>query len=658
MNEGKDVLTLVEQGKACFCLAIEPPQDAEAIFEPLSELVEHLEKSLGEKTIWFDRWANETMLSLPRVVLRLEKASHVDREAFDIIAAPERLVISASSSIGLQHGVYHFLETAFGIRWLWPGDSGTVIPRIQNAHWPLGTVRHEPAWRWRRLGTEGALWRENSSMLAEMKFGHVSTATLRDLRTWQRRNRLGGLNIADGHRWAQICPPDVYGKSHPEYFALVDGQRDCEFHNGKHGNQLCGSNPDVIKLVAEYVINQFRTRHELDGFSIAANDGLGFCQCDACRAIDSWAGENRHEEDIFDRTTQEGKTELDLCTIYQAAITDRMFLFANKVAELVEQEFPGKLLLVLIYSVYRQPPRRVRLHKNVIAQFCTMSFSHVDSAVAEKETATLETLGNYTQKRGIYDYFVNGSNGSMPRGFARTVHSCLNRYYELGARYFATQSGLDFATGGFAYYMAAKCLWAPTTDYQAVMDDYCRSGFADGWESIRDYLTAFENRWQEFSASTASGATMEEKAVRLYPLEWRKERRKELNEACRAVKQNPAAKARVDFLRDGLDFLDSLAAACHPLVTLLSMGFPNNISSLRAFLSEHPLEPLHSDVILQALSARKELFDWVDVHRDGFWIAAMWFDYQVHMRGGLLGEWLDLLRATVKKELPCLIHAG
>ena len=48
---------------------------------------------------------------------------------------------------------------------------------------------------------------------------------------------------------------------------------------------------------------------------------------------------------------------------------------------------PDKLLLLtLVYGPYRTPPRRVRLHPNLIAQFCTMTFSHTDDAVYEKET--------------------------------------------------------------------------------------------------------------------------------------------------------------------------------------------------------------------------------------------------------------------------------
>lgn len=652
INENPSTFVLVHEGQPCFCLAVEPPQDTESLFEPLAELVEHLEQCLGGKIPWFDRWDNPSVQPLPRVVLRLDPASTFSREGFGITADPDLLVIAATTPIGLRHGVYYFLETAFGVRWLWPGKIGTVIPRVQNAHWPPGKTCYEPAWAWRRLGVEGAFWNESSPSLAELKFGKVGPATLRDLHAWQRHNRLGGLNIADGHRWAQICSPLVYGQSHPEYFALVAGRRDCEFHNGKHGNQLCGSNPEVIALVAEHVKNQFRARPDLDGFSIAANDGLGFCQCESCIAIDRWAGENQHTQDAFARATQEGVTELDRGAADQPAITDRMLLFANRVAEQVEREFPGKLLLVLIYSVYRQPPRRVRLHTNVIAQFCTMSFSHGNTAVAEKETATLEKLGEYTEKRGIYDYFVNGSNGAMPRGFARTIYDCLSRYYRRGGRFFATQAGLDFATGGFAYYLAAKCLWDPATEYQAVLDDYCRSGFAEGWEAVRTYLTAFEDRWQQLGELKASGLRMEAQAVRLYPTQWRTDRRNDLDQAFCAVEKNPEVRLRVEFLREGLDFLDRLVDACQPAVDLLAQGLPDNPESLQAFLSRHTFLPPQRELIGQALSARKGLLEWVDAHRDGFWIAAMWFDYQVRMRGGLLGRWMDLLESASGSGTP------
>ena len=109
--------------------------------------------------------------------------------------------------------------------------------------------------------------------------------------------------------------------------------------------------------------------------------------------------------------------------------------FSNDVAAVVAREFPRKILLVLVYSVYRNPPKRVTLHPNVMTQFCSMSWSWADPKIADAETGILRLLGRYSQRIGFYDYLVNGSNGSMPRGFARTTHRVIRTIHKFGARY-------------------------------------------------------------------------------------------------------------------------------------------------------------------------------------------------------------------------------
>lgn len=627
-------LCLVQGGAPRFCVEVRPSQDAEAARDAVEELVEHLDCVLDAPLVWFDRRAK----SLPpvRLTLEVDVLADLGREAFEIEATDDRLRVRARTAIGLEHGVHCLLERAFGVRWLWPGESGTVLPRAENVTWPLGRETQEPAWLLRRLWLGGAFWREDDPYLAELKYGRVRPATLRELTRWQRRNRLGGLRIADGHRWAEICSPLVHAESHPEYFALVGGERDTRYVDGKHGNQPCTSNPDVVRLTADYIKAQFRAKPELDAFSLAANDGRGFCECDACRAIDDWAGAGGHEANELDAATAEGPGVppggID------RALTDRMLKFANDVAEQVAEEFPNKLLLVLVYSVYRTPPKRVKLHPNVIAQFCTSTWSYVSEDVYAREMDILSGLASYTEKRGVYDYFVNGANGAMPRGFAWALHRALRGFHERGCRYFATQAGLDFATGGFAYYLAARCLWDADLAFEDVLDDYCASGFGPGAEAVRRFLAAYVRRWEETRAGKELGETrMEGLAPKLYPPAWRLARRAELEEALALCDGAEAERAR--FLREGLDFLDRLCEACEGVARLKAAGAPDDAEAAATWAAEAPDRQMIADALLR----RRRLLDWVDARRDGFHVTAMWFDYQRFCRRGDLGAWMDAI---------------
>ncbi len=610
------VVSLVVGGEARFVTEVAPAADAESLHPAVSELIRHLQACLGRPVSWFDRRTHRPELA--RLVLKLDVLSGLAAEAFRIDAEPGAVTLCASTVSGLEHAVHYFLEQAFGVRWLWPGALGTVTPAAKEVRWPVGSQTHAPSFAWRRLWIGGSWWEESDAYLGEQKHGGVSVDSLEALFRWHRRLRLGGLNIADGHRWGEICSPLRYGESHPEYFAMVGGVRDTQWHDGKHGNQPCTSNPDVVRVVADYIKAQFRARPELDAFSIACNDGSGFCECAPCQAIDDWAESAEHKDHEFDALTAEGP---NLGKDKKRVLTDRMVLFANQIAERVGEEFPDKLLLMLIYSFYRTPPKRVSLHGKAIAQFCSMTFSHTDAKVFDAEMRSFERLSKNAKHLGIYDYYVNGKNGTLPRGFARTASRSIRKYHALGARYFSTQAGLDFAIGGFVYYYTARLLWDIRADVDDVLHDYCRAGFGAGAEAVAKYLQAFMDRWETlWPALPSPKPSMEALAGVLYPSEWRGERRNELDEALKLAGDDAAAAGRVRFLIEGLDFLDLLIDACD--------------AANAAFA--HLDAP--AAAIARAACTRKALIEWVDAHRDGFWISAAWFDYQRLTRSGLLGQ--------------------
>ncbi len=656
MSHPDQAIWLVQNGQARFALDVQPPQDAEPIRAAIADLVLHCEKCLGQPVAW----SNGGRAMPVRLELRFCPERVLEREEFEISAQADGVSLAASTAAAMGHAVHYFLEQAFGVRWLWPGtsrsgsavgagrvgraggDCGTVCPPAINVAWPPGITRHRPAWAWRRLWLGGAFYGACDPWLAEMKFGGVSPAALSALELWQQRNRLGGLNIADGHRWCQICPPEAHGRAHPEYFALINGARDTARRDGKHGNQPCTSNPAVVRLTAEYVMAQFRARPELDAFSISLNDGAGFCECPACRAQDETAGA-ADKTAAMEKLTDES-AGADTASNTTAAITARIFRFANAVAEQVARVYPDKLLVMLVYSVYRRPPRGVRLHPNVMAQFCAMSFLHADAKIAAEDRRLLAQLGDVAERRGIYDYFVNGANGSLPRGFARILCRSIRDYHHAGCRYFAAQAGLDFASNGLVYYAAARMLWNPELDFEGILEDYCRAGFGPAAGAMQKYWMAFQERWENFEQT---GLRHEAAVAALYPEAWRRARRAELEAAWIAAGDDAAIAARIGFVREGLAFLDLYAEACAAAWGLVERGAPpvlaDDGSELRAWAQSCGEQAL----IERAVECRSRLMKWVDAHRDGFWIAAMWFQYQQRLRRGMLGRWMDIVGETL-----------
>src|SRR5262249_55761592 len=131
-----------------------------------------------------------------------------------------------------------------------------------------------------------------------------------------------------GHAWQTIILDDRKTfDAHPEYLALVKGKR--------QGPQLCVSNPDVRRLVADWALEQLRKRPELDMVSLETSDGDGHCECDQCRKLGS--------------------------------ISDRVFGLANDVARVVAKERPGKMVGLYAYNDHGEPPT-FDLEPNVYVQ--------------------------------------------------------------------------------------------------------------------------------------------------------------------------------------------------------------------------------------------------------------------------------------------------
>ena len=637
-------ITLVRSGKPFFYLSVWHAMDGHFLRAALTELREHLRDCLGKYPVWYNR-AENGMVCLS---LEFRPNEDISSQGFKIVSCANRIRLVGRNQAGLFNAIYYFLETAFGVRWLWPGESGKVTPKAMEVSWPEGIEVHIPSFLWRRQGTGGSFWREMDVDLAQQVYAGITTDTAIEFEKWHQRMRLGGLNIADGHRWAEICPPQEYGDTHPEYYALYEGKRDCIFYNGKHANQPCTTNPEVIKITSDYIIAQFDARPELDGFSITLNDGIGFCECKSCQDFDKWASENAtHEQTIFDEVVKEWAPGGS-----GGVVTDRIMKFANDVAECVAERYPDKFLLMLVYSFYRNPPKRVKLHPNVITQFASMSYSWADENIAEDEKKSLAELAGKSKRVGFYDYLVNGANGSMPRGYARILNTVLKDFYRIGGRYYATQPGMDFALSALGYYVMAKTLWDVDSDFDVICEDFCQSGFGPASDTVKSYLLAFCKRWEETKGARLleNAKCMEQQVLALYPDDWFESRRIELTRAAKLCSGDTNCLDRIRFLQKGLMFLEKLGSACKPAVELFE-----NLPYTQPFDSEIVTKFLKSnknyiDKINNAVSLRDSFLIWAHKNRNQFIYTEVWFEYQRQTRGGLLGIWLDNLAANVDHD--------
>jgi hypothetical protein len=395
----------------------------------------------------------------------------VPREGFVIRTAGRSLYLTGSDEDGTQFAVYEFLERFGGVRWFWPGAWGDEAPERREWILPEINIQQSP---WFRRRTMSLLLRG-------------APAARKEHEAFGRRWKLGsGVKTVGVHAWGQIAPPAKYGPDHPEYFALVNGtrERDWTRFDGSHEYQLCTTHPDVIRLSIEWARKYFDLHPDTDILSISPNDGLGFCECERCRRLDTGAAQSTGDNPFAAGAAQRTQT----------VISDRIFTYANAVASGVAATHPSKSVLMLAYSSYRQPPQRVKPHPNLVVQFADNADFHADPARKADRVSTLEEWARLTPNLMIYEYYVWGAN--LPaRILTHNIAESLARFQRLGIRLFRSQSRGDFGLNGVNYYVAAKLLWNPSLDPDALLDGYCRSAFGPAAKPMRSYFDLLEERW-------------------------------------------------------------------------------------------------------------------------------------------------------------------
>ena len=440
------------------------------------------------------------------------------KDGYRIRVTSDTVEFQAATRFGFRYAVYDFLAQYCGFAWLWPGPDGEVYDTIKTLAIPVGQTQQKPAYLWRHIldGNDDiqrhAVWHSAFSRASfHMLQDRFSDAQLKQ---WYQRNKLGGLKCWYGHTWGMLISPDQYGQDHPDYFAQVNGSHQESLRNwtGKHGGQLCTTNPDVITLMVEKIRQFFDSHPEYDVFSISPNDGSAFCECDRCIALDVACGnpppEDHHglAQDMMSDTFRDDADTTAPTRRITGAITDRIFTFANQIAEQIAVSHPDKLLLLLVYSSYREPPRKTKLAKNVIAQFCVSCHQHFNNDHRQNDHRNLQALGENAGELGIYEYYDQGAWPGVIRLFPDLIKDSVSSFRDMGVRHYQTQAGSGFATNGLNLWILAKVLWDPSVDVDQALTLYCRKAFGPAADAMCRYYNLFRQCWKRTSGLDESSA--------------------------------------------------------------------------------------------------------------------------------------------------------
>lgn len=384
------------------------------------------------------------------------------------------LKIGAFGSCGTLQGVYSLLETQFGIRWYMPGEIGEVVPASSEMRLPEFDVLKRPDFAYRNI------W-------------FADFADSPDDALWSRRLGLGGdrpMHLT--HSFSSFLK---YKDSHPEYFALVDGQRDFGFKCAcGGGGHLCLSNPDVaaqwIKDIKEY----FRTHPEQSVYPVMPNDGLNrICECAGCQA------------DLSPALPQANR------------YSTHIWKFVRKVAEGVARECPGKFVGCCPYSTFIDPPADIdRLPPNVIVMICKGRLSYGDGRYHKEADARIDAWRKLADNIYCWEYYLNTwlPWRNLPVFPSKLISDDLKHLKAIGCKgeFIESESWLDVPAPphnlrypGMQHlniYLTAKLYWNADQDIAPLLAEYYELFYGPAKEPMKSFWETAEKLYVERCASS------------------------------------------------------------------------------------------------------------------------------------------------------------
>ncbi|HIW72862.1 MAG TPA: DUF4838 domain-containing protein [Firmicutes bacterium] len=375
---------------------------------------------------------------------------------------------------GTQFAVTMLLEY-LGCGWYGPDELWWALPSHPTLAIGELEVEHTPLFRSRRTRVLGAC-----PEIAARWYG-------------------GGDNTMTGHGLPALVPREDYWQKHPEWFALVDGQRD---PFAESWWQYDYTNPELAAEVAEKVLLQLDANPTLTTYSLAANDGWeeGWCECEACAAVGN--------------------------------ATDQLLLFANRVAAIVSEKYPHVLFSILSYHNNYFPPENVTAHPNVEVMFCRETGM---TAPLEREqdilgynaithnTYTQSWLGNFRefigkaslQQISIWEWYCIAAENAywedIPwvQGNVATRNQALWKengvsyvFYDHGPLASYRETAESFPLRWPLWYVAAKGCWDDSLTGEQLLLDACHKLYGSAAEAMFLYYKALADSSEDCQASS------------------------------------------------------------------------------------------------------------------------------------------------------------
>lgn len=260
------------------------------------------------------------------------------------------------------------------------------------------------------------------------------------------------------HTFNQILPAKRFGKQHPEWYSLINGNR----QPGEH-SQWCLTNPAVLEAAVVQIDSIFKANPDKKMISVSQNDGNNTnCQCTECKKMEE----------------------------YEGAPSGPIIYFLNKLAE----RFPDKEFSTLAYLFSMQPPKHIKPLPNVNIMLCDIDCKRevplTDNESGRDFVKAIKGWARISNNIFVWDYGINFDNQVSPFPNFHVLQPNMKLFRDCHANMLFEQVngayGTDFSE--LRAYMICNLMWNPDQNANELLNTFCDRYYQEASPYIKEYL--------------------------------------------------------------------------------------------------------------------------------------------------------------------------
>lgn len=387
-------------------------------------------------------------------------------------------------SMGSLFAVYNWLENHVGVKWLWPGESGTVVrPSKVLFAGLVGEKKMVPS----TLASRPRLsaWKGIDPALKEQ--------FIYDSNVWLRRQRFA-CGVSINYSEAFLNYWERFGKDHPTYFALrPDGVRAPYDPKRPELVQMCVSNDGLPsseglhqQIITDWLAQRTPSKPWINGCEDDKTDHDPSCTCQYCLA---WDPPNAP---LLPNQAERKAAIGDNSDKPLVSLSDRYAKFWLALQKEGEKHDPNATVFGLAYADYTQPPVATKLNNRIVVGIVAPDAFPMSA----EEKQDFKNLWQGWAKTGASLFWrpnILLIGYCMPYIFAREF----GETYKYLVSHNIIADDYDSLLGmwgvqGLNYYMMARLNVDPTLKVDDVLNDYY-AGFGTASTQVQKYFSYWES---------------------------------------------------------------------------------------------------------------------------------------------------------------------